>query len=376
MTRTLLSSSEDDELIDELIDEIDEIDEIDYDLLPLADFKQQQQQLDHTQIPARPKSAPPHLDNMRICLPPNKNSTNRYTNELFDATNNFIVKQRRSNTIRNLSDYRVIPPDQKFLNCVEWNQMEEVNFELDDVTRTRVFNNRFKRPIDEINPELSEYFRIHNNDNKENLNKPYKVTKKTPVLSRRKSLPLVETNNIQRKALSPFKNQSAKVATRPSPPPSGGPCEPRHQSLMPSKSCLSIEEAKVYLIESSTGLVNQATDFATELNGCTNESLPFPEHENEVVQIPTNSNDAHQMAIIRMFNFKLDKARKGVRTGFYSEKEFKDYQARLKKQHAKSAARDAGVEIVSQSSTLVDGEDSSKPLTKNKGVKWADKLEW
>lgn len=373
MARSLLSLLEDDELIDE-------IEEIDYDLLPLGDsvHKQQQQllqqSLDHqTFIPTRPKSVPPHLDNLRICLPPNKDNTNRYTNELFDATNNLIVQQRRITSTRNLQnlhDCKVIPPDQKFLGCVEWNQMEEVDFELDDVTRTRVFNNRFKRPIDEINPELSEYFRIHQNENKENLTKPYKVTKKAPALTRRKSLPLVETNNIQKRTFLPFKKPSTKVATRSVPE---GVCQPRHQSLTPSKSCLSIEDAKVYLIESLTGLVNQATDFATELNGCTNEALPFPEHENEVVQIPTNSNDAQQMAIIRMFNFKLNNARKGILTGFYSEKEFKDYLAKLKKQEASSAARDMGVEIVSQNTS--SGGDNN-PSLKEKKVKWADNLEW
>ena len=302
MTRSLLSP--DDELIDE----------IDYDLLPC-------------------ESKP--LDNMRISLPPNKNNTNRYTNELFDATNNY-VRPITSST----RSHEVIPPDQKFL--------EEVDFELDDVTRTRVFNNRFKRPIDEINPELSEYFRIQ--DNKENITKGYKVKK--PSL-RRKSLPLVETNNIQKK---PHLKRAPKAS---------GVCQPRHQSLTPSKSCLSIEDAKVYLIESLTGLVNQATDFATELNGCTNETLPFPEHENEVVQIPTNSGDAQQMAIIRMFNIKLAKARKGIRTGFYSEMEFQDYQA---KQEAANAIQNAGVQVVSQ------GKPRENPSEKR--VKWADKLEW
>ncbi|KAG5419670.1 hypothetical protein I9W82_001550 [Candida metapsilosis] len=291
----------------------DELDEIDYDLLPFEP-----------------------LD--RISLPPNKNNTNRYTNELFDATNSYV----RPITSSTRNSHEVIPPDQKFL--------EEVDFELDDVMRTRVFNNRFKRPIDEINPELSEYFRIHQ-DNKENLG--YKVKK--PTL-RRKSLPLVETNNIQKK---PHLKRAPKAS---------GVCQPRHQSLTPSKSCLSIEDAKVYLIESSTGLVNQATDFATELNGCTNETLPFPEHENEVVQIPTNSGDAQQMAIIRMFNIKLAKARKGIRTGFYSEKEFQEYQAKLK-QEAANAIQNAGVQVVSQEKPR---EDSSK----DKRVKWADKLEW
>lgn len=374
MARSLLSLLEDDELIDE-------IEEIDYDLLPLGDsvHKQQQQllqqSLDHqTFVPTRPKSVPPHLDNFRIYLPPNKDNTNRYTNELFDATNNLIVQQRRitsTQNLQNLHDCKVIPPDQKFLGCVEWNQMEEVDFELDDVTRTRVFNNRFKRPIDEINPELNEYFRIHQNENKENLTKPFKVTKKTPALTRRKSLPLVETNNIQKRTLLPFKKPPTKVATRSIPE---GVCQPRHQSLTPSKSCLSIEDAKVYLIESLTGLVNQATDFATELNGCTNEALPFPEHENEVVQIPTNSNDAQQMAIIRMFNFKLNNTRKGILTGFYSEKEFKDYLAKLKKQEASSATRDMGVEIVSQNTP--SGGDNNNPSWKEKKVKWADNLEW
>ena len=373
MTRSLLSLLEDDELIDE-------IEEIDYDLLPFEDSvrkQQQQQQLDHaTFVPTRPRSTPPHLGNTRICLPPNKNNTNRYTNELFDATNNFTAKQRRLSTnarnLQNLQDCKVMPPDQKFLGCVEWNQMEEIDFELDDVTRTRVFNNRFKRPIDEINPELSEYFRIRRNENKENLSKPYKVTKKPPASSKRKSLPLVETNNIQKRTVLPFKKLSPEAVTKTVPE---GVCQPKHQTLTPSKSCLSIDDAKIYLIESLSGLINQATDFATELNGCTNESLPFPEHENEVVQIPTNSSDAQQMAIIRMFNIKMDRARKGIRTGFYSEKEFKEYQARLKPQEAMNVMKDTGIEVVSQSSES-NAEDKNVSKKKEKRVQWPDSLEW
>ncbi|KAI5962749.1 hypothetical protein KGF57_001401 [Candida theae] len=353
MARSLSSSSEDDALIDD-------IEEIDYDLLPQDASVHKQPLQQQAPIPNRPKSAPPHLDNMRICLPPNKNNTNRYTNELFDATNHFIQVA----SARNSENFSAIPPDQKFLGCIEWNQMEEVDFEMDDVTRTRVFSNRFKRPIDEINPELSEYFRLHQNENKENLTKAYRVTKKAPSLNRRKSLPLVETNNIQKKVISPFKHKPIKAATRPT-----GVCQPRHQTLTPSKSCLSIENAKVYLMESSTGLVSQATDFATEINGSSDNLLPFPDNEDEVVQIPTNSNDAQQMAILRMYNVKLDRARKGMRTGFYSEKEFRDYQAKLKKEAMNAAS---GVEVVSQDTPREDKHTA----VKERRVQWADNLEW
>lgn len=38
-----------------------------------------------------------------------------------------------------------------------------------------------------------------------------------------------------------------------------------------------------------------------ELNSSQCEDFPLPEHENEVVQIPTNEDDNPKMAIIRMF---------------------------------------------------------------------------
>lgn len=76
-----------------------------------------------------------------------------------------------------------------------------------------------------------------------------------------------------------------------------------------------------------------------------------------------------------MFNIKMDRARKGIRTGFYSEKEFKEYQARLKPQEAMNVMKDTGIEVVSQSSES-NAEDKNVSKKKEKRVQWPDSLEW
>ncbi|KAL6453979.1 hypothetical protein SBY92_003434 [Candida maltosa Xu316] len=154
--------------------------------------------------------------------------------------------------------------------------LEESDYELDDVLRTRIFDGRFKNRNAYLTtrPDLNEYF----DENKENRDKPARVGK------RKASVLQPITNNLQPKRL----------------------CLPKHALLKPARPSLKVQDqsSNIFLIESSTGLINDATKYATELNGSQCEDYPLPEHENEVVQIPTNDDENPKMAIIRMFKSK------------------------------------------------------------------------
>ncbi|KAI5962961.1 uncharacterized protein KGF55_002753 [Candida pseudojiufengensis] len=331
MKRSIFTSSETDE---ELM--MNDIEEIDYDLLP--------NDIDQRLTNSEPNT--PTSKNLRICLPPDNKITNQITNELFQVTSNLRLKQKNQDVTDDSSDSNSLYDSMKDLK-----QLEESDYEMDDITRTRVFSNRFTTSIDQINPDLSKYFQIHEDTN----NKPSKIKKKSlSSLTRRKSLPLIETNNIPKKSPLYKKQSQSSIILH-------GLCKPNNQ-LKPFKSCFNINESSIFIIESSTGLLNDATKFATELNGSKNDDLPYPEHENEVVQIPTNNlnnEEIVKMAIIRMIKTNWSKSEvNNKRIGFYSENEYKSY-----KQEPNDSG--AGVEMISQSN-----------LNKKKSVRWADNLEW
>lgn len=146
-------------------------------------------------------------------------------------------------------------------------------------------------------------------------------------------------------------------------------CTPRHlhvtsKSLRPSlKSSHALQN--IYIVDSLTGLVNDATQFGTELNASNCEGFPLPEDVNEIVQIPTNddaSTDRQKMAIIKAFQSKQTKTRDAslspkTRTGFYTKEEYQLYNCKATElqepKHIKKAKSEA-----------------------KRGVKWADQLEW
>ncbi|CAX40965.1 conserved hypothetical protein [Candida dubliniensis CD36] len=277
-------------------------------------------ELDFTDIIPPELSAQPRQS--RISLPPDYTTTNHITNELFQVTSSLREKNRQNP--KRLNNDKI----QKMIQ-----DLEKTDYELDDVVRTRVFKGRLKNrhSFTQVRPDLNEYF----DENKENRDKPSKVTKKkSPV-------PILQpiTNTIKR---SPKRL-----------------CLPKHSVIAPRKPALKADRASsIFLMESSSGLVNDATKYATELNSSQCDDFPLPEHENEVVQIPTNEDDNPKMAIIRMFKTKrFDTKAEGEASGFYNEKEFQKYKGE----------QDNGVSVVSQS---VNGP------TAKKTVKWATNLEW
>ena len=390
----------------------------------------------------------PSTNNLyRICLPPDTNTTNHITNELFQVTSNLRTKQLQQQQqqqqqkpeklqwYRNRSMYynhvwkpqHQIQPQQQIRLHDEllFNDIQENNFEMDDVNRTKVFQKRLKRPIEEISPELRAYFYPNQgtgtdgtggakglggpDEDKENSDRQlYKIPKKNSTHQRLRSIPLIETNNMLRrsKSMSEISSNTSLSSTlaasqsftntlQTTPPPlhaASAPsspkrfCQPRHQSLTPSKPNIHYDAAKIFLIESLTGLVKDATSFATELNGLSYCELPYPDNENEVIQIPTNSDHGEKTAIIRMFRTKLRNGLlKKTRTtnerlegstrgyGFYSEAELQAYKERKEKFTGREEdGQENGVLVLSQSPVKKVGRKGEG----KKHVRWAAKLEW
>ncbi|EMG45805.1 hypothetical protein G210_3986 [Candida maltosa Xu316] len=282
----------------------------------------------------------------RISLPPDYNNSNRITNELFSVTSNLRESYRNRRLTQPLPQPKRLNNNkiEKMLQDINNNKnLEESDYELDDVLRTRIFDGRFKNRNAYLTtrPDLNEYF----DENKENRDKPARVGK------RKASVLQPITNNLQR----PEKESLVRSPKRL--------CLPKHALLKPARPSLKVQDqsSNIFLIESSTGLINDATKYATELNGSQCEDYPLPEHENEVVQIPTNDDENPKMAIIRMFKSKRfgNTDTEKSKNGFYSETEFDTYKAQ----------QGSGVSVISQSV-------GNSPEKSKKKVRWATNLEW
>lgn len=281
------------------------------------------------------ESSSSSLSSSRISLPPDYSTSNRITNELFQVTSNLreTYRKRHGDQSKRLNNNKI----EKLLQ--DLNQ-EEDTFELDDTVRTRVFKGRFKNPDSPYAklPSLNRYF----DENKENRDQTSKVTKPKPLV------PILQpiTNSLKR---SPTRSPKRL-------------CRPKHTQLQPQKSCIkTLDKSNIFLIESLTGLINDATKYATELNGPNADDYPLPEHENEVVQIPTNEEKNPKIAIIRMYKPKRFVSTSSEnKNGFYNETEFNIYKDQ----------QSSGVQVVSRSA------GSSTGNSEKKTVRWADNIEW
>lgn len=382
-----------------------------------------------------------------LFLRPDLNNSNRITNELFQVTNR--VRQStdtETNDIFGLSDYNdtfeglgsgknKLNNDkiEKLVNELGMKrQNEEEIFELDDCMRTRIFKGRFKSHMDDdgvgvTDSSIDNYLnglssnsldsRSQMFDDKENIT-PHsdmsKVAKKKSHNSLKKSgkvffknprrqsnsktgipilKPITNLTNID------FKNIDGSVQSRLKPEISPKRiCTPKHKIHgQPFKSSLKILHdgiLNIYMVDSLTGLINDATQFGTELNASNCEGFPLPEDINEIVQIPTNddlSNKKHKqknhqkMAIIKAYHNKRFNRPSNLhspdgRLGFYNKDEYDAYKSKL------SQVMDTGVEVLNDTSSSSASEvDSPRSMRNNskdnngdakRKVKWADQLEW
>lgn len=283
------------------------------------------------------------------------------------------------------SNNELLGPDESLHNDKINKLLEQLrdgndSFELDDQLRTRVFRGRFSRRPDPLDVDLDSYLRdnktqlapVHN-ENKENVApveplkkrhtdagplRPAKRQKRTaiPVLQ---AVPNMANMDVSAQR-SPLRAGKTTMAT-PTPPPVRSP----HRICVPKSSKLNrlqplvlkpLDGLDIFLVDSLTGLINDATQFGTELNASNCEGFPLPEDINEIVQIPTNesvpSSAQQKMALIRAFKSArlAPPHTDNSYRGFYTKREFDEFRSLGKTQ-------------------------VKQPGHKSR-VRWADELEW
>lgn len=236
------------------------------------------------------------------------------------------------------------------------NQLQETNdeLELDDQVRTRVFKGRFssQNALDSFDLRLDSFLAEKPapaplDENKENsaVPEPLKRKLRQPAhgakrLKRPARVPVLSAlPNVMNGAVSPVRSPKRI-------------CVPKRQGT-PHKPVLKpLNGLNIYLVNSLTGTINDATQFGTELNASNCEGFPLPEDVNEVVQIPTNENGStceQKMAIIKAFHGTRFPGGANGSRGFYSKRESEEY-------------RTSGRTLAARTGT--------------RRVHWADDLEW
>ncbi|PSK41136.1 hypothetical protein C7M61_000808 [Candidozyma pseudohaemuli] len=281
-------------------------------------------------------------------------------NELFQVTHHLRSRELLDKPLKN-------DKIEKLLSELEENNSD---FELDDQLRTRVFRGRLrKQPSDSLDMKLDSFLddsstngfsqqrvaKRFNDENKENSLRP----SKKPRLSDR---PRRSMSSIP--SLQPLSNITDTNSRSPNRSPQRICVPRRRRPLRPClKELLLRLPIQIFMVESLTGLVNDATQFGTELNASNCEGFLMPDNVNEIVQIPTNEVGPlakKKLAIIKAHHSKRfcenrpeESKQEENSSGFYLKREFEEYKA-------PKAQRQLQVQVHRDS----------------KAVRWADELEW
>lgn len=261
----------------------------------------------------------------------------------------------------------------------------EGDYEMDSEVRSGVVTNRFQRkPYDAFDLHLDNFLQNPNgrknsksppsslffHENKENLSSLVKPSKRKLIDSRtnisfrkRRSTPplpsssaangILPASMVSGITIPPIHNLASKQVPETSP---HRICVPRSVNLPKQPAIKFRKNCSIFLVDSLTGSVSDATQFGTELNSSNCEGFPLPDDINEVVQIPTNATgpgtSPAKMAIIKaVYSRRLwKKEQKSEKVGFYSKREFEEVKLK------------AGLQMTIFNDT--------------KKVRWADDLEW
>lgn len=258
------------------------------------------------------------------------------------------------------------------------------DYEMDSDVRSRAFPSRFsKKSFDAFDLHLDNFLQepkkltsvssssLFFDENKENLSSLAIPSKrklvdsgiKTPFRKKRSTPPLPKSGeasgllpaSIIGGSLRPNLQASVQKAVLETSP--HRICVPRCIKLPRQPALKFKKNSSIFLVDSLTGSVSDATQFGTELNSSNCEGFPLPDDINEVVQIPTNSNGpysaAPKMAIIKaIYGKKLGNftTKEKEKIGFYSKREFDEVKLNASPQM-----------------TVYSDE---------KKVRWAEDLEW
>lgn len=165
-----------------------------------------------------------------------------------------------------------------------WDEAElDINYSPDSV-------------LDDVFEEKEEFqdFKFNNIETAlHDLHHSHKPIKKSkiPVLVSQKTSDLFNDRN----DFQIFQDQNSSTCDR-------GFFAPCEKSIRPRRSILKHPKFNQLnlVVDSSSGLLSDSTNYATEINSQNCEGIPIPENINEIVTIPTNSsNQAPKMAIVK-----------------------------------------------------------------------------
>lgn len=292
--------------------------------------------------------------------------THHTANDLFQVTNS-MRNHKSTRDIFGLGEEEYAHDTRvnhnKIQKLVDDLGLTQTDYELDDELRTRIYQGRFKKNEAMMADELD--FKLNSFLDKENIHMDPSKTKNTDKIKKSSKVfflaPRRPSNKSQIPVLRPLSNltnldmnkQNDKVNRSPN-----RICAPR-RLIGPGRGCLKNRKELIYVVELLTGLINDATQFATELNSSNCEGFPLPENVSEVVQIPTNEDGKKKkpkMALIKGFNHTVASTKRDGHHGFYTRHQFDAWRLQ-----------------VSTPSSEVEVETQTK---RPKKVLWAPDLVW
>lgn len=273
----------------------------------------------------------------------------------------------------------------------ELEQSQHDDFALDSLLRSRFSRNRFGPPRNPINSDpidssISKFLDPHDKENASPFCDPPKTATKNPFLAKRhKPNPLApssssELNSLGRTLLGkpsqipvlrPMHTATVPLIVSPQ-----RICRPQHRqypptTLRPALKANGGRHHNIYVVESLTGLVGDATRFGTELNASQTDDFPLPVHPREIVQIPLyleeeerESDQPLPVAIIRLLHDRRQQQHLPTATGhrgFYTPHQFEIFRQDIDR---------------TTNETPLTKPSSSPTEHSTRKVHWAEDVEW
>lgn len=193
--------------------------------------------------------------------------------------------------------------------------------------------------------------------------------KVSPLKKSKSKIPLPTTTVLQNEIRRSKRLEQALIESSPS----RKFCSPK-KKLANLKPVLRIKSKNSlnFIVDSSTGQLHEATQYATEINANNGEGIPIPKTMNEQVTIPINGprrSKIPKTAIVRGFSYKIPSAKylSDNKVGFYSEAAYKSY----------FSPKNSPNKVIKPHK--VDGSPTKKNKVKKsekRSVRWAEQLEW
>ncbi|KAH3678502.1 hypothetical protein WICMUC_001519 [Wickerhamomyces mucosus] len=316
--------------------------------------------------------------------PDSENDETKLEEILNSSENNLILESLELKNLSNNYNTSIIP------------QHHEINDSIINVLNNdENINNPLNIPIfDDINPLKRS---LDGEDPKENgaikTSSPLKKKSKLNTYQPNDNS-LLETSSAKSKIPLPIR-KSKRILSAESIIDEKRICSPIKQLTkeLNIKPSIKVYDTPIlnFIVDSSTGLLSDATKYATEINSINGYGVPLPENETELVTIPINgqrkTNKSPRIAFVKCIKFNnSSKIENGVlkdnnygnsykSIGFYTESQW----VLKKKQINNSKDNNDSDNEVNEVNEINDNDCNSindRNGIIGKKLRWADELEW